>query len=234
MNSVVIYLRTSTAEQNPENQLNYCEGLNKFGDANVIIEQQSAFKDYLRARPKFYKILEQIKKRQIKHLIVWGFDRIYRNRKKLAEFFEICKIYECKIHSHRQKWFEDIHKIPQPWNELMLQQLIFILGWIAEEESKKRSERVKAAVEKGDITRSKYGNKWGRKQIELDTGKIIFLAKRGLSYRDIANEIIVEGDHGEVKHPSYGTIANVLKNYKLETAKQNQKDTKPNLGDKCI
>jgi DNA invertase Pin-like site-specific DNA recombinase len=42
--------------------------------------------------------------------------------------------------------------------------MLNIMGWIAEEESTKKSDRVKKAVVKnGNVTMSYKGNKWGRK-----------------------------------------------------------------------
>jgi DNA invertase Pin-like site-specific DNA recombinase len=160
-----IYIRTSTEEQNPELQLNDCESINKYGQYELFKDKQSAWKDY-KEREDFEKLKIKIKKRQIIHLIVWDLDRIYRNRTKLKAFFEFCKVYDCKIHSYRQEWLEDVHKIPPPFNEIIHELLIQIMGWMAEDESKKKSDRVKMAIRKKiKGTYSYKGNKWGRKSL---------------------------------------------------------------------
>lgn len=162
---VVIYIRTSTKEQEPENQLDACLQLNQWGSYEVFKDQQSAWKDN-KERDDFNKLLVLIKKGQVSHLIVWDLDRLYRNRLKLVEFFKLCKAYKCTIHSVRQAWLEDMTKIPAPWNDIMFDLMINIMGWIAEEESSKKSDRVKKATRQiGGQTVSYKGNKWGRKAV---------------------------------------------------------------------
>ena len=187
----IIYLRTSTEEQNPENQLKDCksfsEGL-KLDEFEVFQEKQSAFKDDSK-REVFNNILKEIKKGKVDHIIVWDWDRLFRNRNKLIQFFELCKIYKCKIHSSRQGYFEDFYKIPAPFDEIVSNLVLNLMGHMAEEESKKKSDRVKLAVikEEGKVTKSYKGNKWGRKEIPTKVAiRIIELCVEGLSIRKIA------------------------------------------------
>lgn len=189
---IAIYIRTSTKEQEPENQLDACLQLNQWGAYEVFKDQQSAWKDN-KERDDFNKLLALIKKGQVSHLIVWDLDRLYRNRLKLVEFFKLCKAYKCTIHSVRQAWLEDITKMPQPWNDIVFDLALNIMGWIGEEESSKKSDRVKKATRKVDgKTLSYKGNKWGRKAINQE--KLIRLAelmtsKRKLSVRYMAKEL---------------------------------------------
>ncbi len=187
----IIYLRTSTEEQNPENQLRDCKTLVK-GEFELIKEKQPAFKD--KDRPNFERAKKLIKSGNIRHFIVWDLDRIYRNRIKLKQFFEFCKLYKCSIHSFRQKWLEQLHKIPEPFNEIMHDLMLNLMGWLAEDESKKKSERVKLAVRKkeGKPTKSYKGNKWGRKSLSKQMRtKIKDCIKENpkMSLREIANEL---------------------------------------------
>lgn len=189
MVETIIYNRTSTEDQNPENQLKDCQAINSYGEAQVIEDRQSAWKDNV-VRMGFEDLKRRIRSRTIRHLIVWDLDRIYRNRKKLKEFFQFCKAYDCTIHSYRQTWLEEINKIPNPWNEIVYELLLNIFGWIAEEESSKKSARVKAAIKSKDgKTMSYKGNKWGRKTISKQRrDKIVELHKMGLKTREIALE----------------------------------------------
>ena len=160
----IIYIRTSTEEQNPENQIRDCKKLSS-EDFEVIEDKQSAYKDNV-TRIGFEKIRSLIKKGKVNSLVVWDLDRIYRNRKKLKEFFEFCKIYNCAIHSVNQQWLEQLNDIPEPFNEIMHSLMLNLMGWLAEDESKKKSDRVKLAVRsKNGVTRSYKGNKWGRKSL---------------------------------------------------------------------
>lgn len=198
----IIYLRTSTEEQTPENQLRDCQSINKYGNAEIIQERQSAFKD--KDREKFERIREDIKSDRIDHLIVWDLDRLYRNRKKLTEFFEYCKIYGCKIHSVRQEWLEQLHKIPEPFNEIVSNLLVQLMGWLAEDESKKKSERVKIAYQ----NRKKD---WGRKPLsDAVKEEIIRLKEQGLSIREIADSVTYWDKNNNRKFVSKSAVHKTL------------------------
>lgn len=202
----IIYLRTSTEEQNPENQLKDCVAITPSSDYVLIEEKQSAFKDS--NREQFNKVIALIKKRQVEHLVVWDWDRIYRSRKKLKEFFELCRAYGCKIHSVRQQWLEDISKIPAPWDEIVQGFLIDMIGWIAEDESKKKSERVKAAVRRSEAgTFSRKGNRWGRKPLSAQSrNNILRLREQGYSMKVIATELKISTGlvHKTLAHSQLG------------------------------
>lgn len=184
MTNTKIYLRTSTEEQNPQNQLKDCLSLYKkeWGEYEVIEEKQSAFRDK-KERKKFEKLKKDIMKRRVKRLIVWDLDRIYRNRKRLIAFFALCKVYECNVFSYRQSWLNQFNKYPKPWNEILYDFMLQIMGWIAEEESNKKSERVQAAY------KSHRGKKWGRPATHTNKKKVIIdLWKNDLSYREISKK----------------------------------------------
>ena len=184
----IIYIRTSTEEQAPENQIRYCEKLSK-GEYKLFEDKQSAFKD--KDREGFENAKKLIKSGKIKHFIAWDLDRIYRNRKKLKQFFAFCKLYKCQIHSFNQQWLEQLNEIPEPFNEIMHDLMLNLMGWLAEDESKKKSDRVKLAVRKkeGQPTKSYKGNKWGRKAMHTNKIKRIEeLRKQGFSYRKIAEQ----------------------------------------------
>ncbi len=186
MKDTIIYIRTSTDDQEPRNQIKACETiLNK--EYELFEDRQSAFTD-LKDRIGFEKAKKLIKSGRIKHFVVWDLDRIYRNRVRLKQFFEFCKLYKCSIHSGNQQWLEQLNEIPEPFNEIMHELMLNLMGWLAEDESKKKSERVKLAIKKKDgVTKSYKGNKWGRKPISKQmTIKIIELGKQGLTARKIA------------------------------------------------
>ena len=187
----IIHIRTSTEEQNPQNQLKDCLFIykEKWGKYKLFEEKQSAWKDSIRDVFEEEKVL--IKKGGIKHYICWDVDRIYRNRKRLISFFKFCKMHGCKIHSYRQQFFESLHTMPEPFNEAMFDFMLQMMGWFAEDESNKKSDRVKSAVRKrGDITISYKGNKWGRKGISKQkVSKIKELRNQGLSLREISKEL---------------------------------------------
>ncbi|MCX6748220.1 MAG: recombinase family protein [Candidatus Pacearchaeota archaeon] len=216
MQETLIYIRTSTEEQNPELQLNDCEALaNKLGlkQYEIISDKQSAWKDNIE-REFFDKVNQAIKNKQVKQLICWDLDRLYRNRKKLIAFFEFCKQYGCKVYSARQDWLESLNKIQEPFNEIMFDLMLQIMGWLAEEESSKKSMRVKNAVRRDTgITQSYKGNKWGRKSIQTARLKeeVLKLKEQGLSIRDIAKQVYYYDKNNNKKNPSPALICNLLK-----------------------
>jgi DNA invertase Pin-like site-specific DNA recombinase len=192
----IIYIRTSTDEQHPELQLDDCKKLAEtlgLKEYKVVQDQTSGWKD--KEREGFDGVLARIKKREISHLICWDLDRLYRNRKKLVSLFEISKVFGCKIHSVRQDWLETINHLPEPFNEMMHSWMLQVMGWMAEEESIKKSQRVKLAIkEVNGIKYSKFGNKWGRKEISTQAkNKIMELYSQGKSMREI-RDLVKCGD----------------------------------------
>lgn len=227
----IIYLRTSTGEQNPQNQLKDCQSINKHGECTLLEEKQSAWEDSLERRVVFKQVLKLIKAGKVENLFVWDLDRVYRNRQKIIEFFQFCKLYKCRVHSFRQEFLERLHEMPEPFNDAMYDFMLQMLGWQAEEESRKKSERVKAAVVRvdGEKTRSYKGNKWGRKAAIIDTEKVWSLYEEGLSYREIANEIEYKDSRGKLKHPSHVTISKLLNNYNPKTNTSSKNSQSPEL-----
>lgn len=192
MSKTIIYLRVSTDEQNPDNQLSDCLSLLEEGEDYVVFkESASAWKKEV-TRPEFKKVLKHITYFKYNKLIVWDLDRVYRDRKALVGFFELCANYEVLIKSFNQKWLCDIAEYKPPWNDIIFNLMIEIMGYIAEEESNKKSKRVLAAITKNrkGETVSKYGNHWGRKPIStFKRNKAFDLRSRGYSIRMIAAEV---------------------------------------------
>lgn len=204
------YIRCSTLEQEPELQIK---------DIKTICEQpfelykenQSAWAENT-IRPVFSSIISLIKKRKISNLYVWDLDRIYRNRKRLQEFFILCKTYDCKVHSYRQNWLEDINSIPAPFNEIVFDLLINITGWMGQDESQKKSERVKMAVKKrSNGTFSYKGNKWGRKALPKQTiDRVLEFHQQGKSIREIASLVKIYDKHNNGKQISKSAVHKIL------------------------
>lgn len=192
----IIYIRVSTDDkgQNPENQLPNCLSIAPKG-AIIYEEKQSAWKDHIKLRPIFANIVNLIKDGKVNSVTVWDLDRIYRKRVKTVEFMYLCAGKKVLIQSYRQKFLNDFDKILDSIDKSssmywmiedmvkdMKDRMIKIFGWIAEEESNKKSERVKIAFE------NHKGKKWGRASLPKRVVEIILsLNKRGLSIRKIAD-----------------------------------------------
>ncbi len=217
MKQNIIYNRTSTGEQNPENQLADCKTIMErleIKDYEVLQEQQSAFKQ--KERPIFQSIINAIRKREIKVLVVWDFDRLYRNRKKTLEFMRTYSKFGLKVYSFRQQFMENINEMPEPWNEIIYDLMLQIVAWMAEDESKKKSARIKAAVRinKKGKTISYKGNIWGRKAVpEKVKMEIIKLREQGKSLREIASEVYYWDASKHKKLVSIGFVHKTLNEF---------------------
>lgn len=211
----VIYIRTSTKEQNPENQTKDCLSLFD-GEYKTFEDKQSAWSDN-KERVEFEKVKRLIKNRQVKNLYVWDLDRLFRNRKKLMAFFEFCNIYKTNIHSFRQQFLEELNNIPEPFNDIMFNLMLQIMGWLAEEESTKKSQRVKISVRRndGEPTKSYKGNKWGRKTLsEKVKREILELHEQGYSIRKIKDKVEYWDKHGNKKSVSVGIVHKTINEIK--------------------
>lgn len=220
--NVAVYIRTSTEEQNPKNQLRDCLSLIEDKKYELFEEKQSAWKDEVE-RKEFNKLKELIKKKKIQQLICWDLDRLYRNRKKLKGFFQFCKTYNCSIKSYRQKFLNEIQEIELPKGfefvkDMMLDNFINFLGWIAEDESKKKSERVKASIRIKDGKLISYkGSKWGRPEITKRViQEVIKLREQGLTLREISSQVHYWDKSKNKKQLSKSAVHKILKNVLFE------------------
>lgn len=210
-----IYIRTSTNEQTPEIQMNGINTLLK-DSYELYQDKQSAWNDK-KERDDFERLRKDIQGKKITDLYVWDWDRIYRNRKNLKAFFAFCKVFKCKIHSYRQSFYEQLNNLPEPFNEIMENIWLDFLGWVAEDESNKKSERVKMAIrkEKGKETLSYKGNKWGRKNISEETKlDIINAYKQDKTFSEICKEVFYWDSNRNQKYVSKGLVHKVLAEFK--------------------
>jgi len=218
----IIYNRTSTEDQNPENQLKDCISLAnrlKLEDCKILEEKKSAFKEDSK-REEFTKILNCIKNKQLNNLICWDLDRLYRNRKKLLGLFRLCKMNNCSIYSFRQGFLNEMQKIKLPTGfefikEMMIDNFLQFMGWIAEEESQKKSDRVKASIRQvNGVTKSYKGKKWGRKKLKKVDKQIIELYKQGKNMREITKQVYYWDKNKHKKFVSLGYVHKIASNIK--------------------
>jgi DNA invertase Pin-like site-specific DNA recombinase len=99
--------------------------------------------------------------------------------------------------------------------DFMIQQA----GEQAEEESRKKSQRIKLAVRKVDGKKSvSYkGNKWGRKSISKKVDEeIIKLFKEDKTYREICQTVFYWNKNNHKKFVSMGYVSGVINGEKNE------------------
>lgn len=218
-----VYIRTSSDDQNPENQIADCKSMIE-GEYEIYSDKQSAWKDN-KEREHFERLRKDIAAKKITDVYVWDWDRIYRNRLKLKAFFEYCKIYKCKIHSYRQKFYEQLNNLQEPFNEIMESVFLDLLGWLAEDESKKKSDRIRISVRKDTgVTLSYKGNKWGRKAISEEVKqKVIDLHLQGKTLTQISSEVTYWKGSNK-KNISIAKCSEIISEYKNTIISENKNE----------
>ena len=237
----IIYLRTSTKDQNPELQRKECIDFAKKIGLNVLeifSEKGSAYK-LEKVRPKWEDVIKRAKKEKL-NIVVWRYDRSFRNRKEFFKFMKVMfEVYGTKVYSVKEPsilsfWdmLDKSHSDNPVFNELlngifkaiwdfMIQQA----GEEAEEESRKKSERVKLAVRKENgVTKSYKGNKWGRKSLKVQE-EILGLRKEGKTMREITEQISYWDKNNHKKFVSVGYVHKVLNDVHLSIPKINKEES---------
>lgn len=221
----LIYLRVSTKDQTELNQLpTILKGFNLNKDECLIFKDEvTAYNlDKEHKRKGFLELKREISTRKYNNLYVFDLDRIYRNREKTKEFFIYCDLYGVEIYSYNQTWlreFQDLkNKFPIEFKFLIVNihnLLLEVYAKSAEDESRKKSERVKLSIKKNKkgVTISHKGKKWGRKNIsKQSTTKILELHKKGLSVREISKQVFIyDKNNNPVKNVSVGTVHKTIK-----------------------
>ena len=206
-----IFVRTSTIEQTPTLQINDIVKTFKLTAYKVIEEQESAFKGNAK-RVELEKLKYLISSNKVRKVYVWDLDRIYRNRKRLVEFLDFCKAYRINVYSHNQIWLTTLQQIQPPFNEIMYNFMLEIMAWLAEDESAKKSKRVKLAIRKTENgTESYKGNKWGRKSLSNQViSKVKELHTMGNSIRQIASKVNVYDKHNNSRKISKSAVHKII------------------------
>lgn len=208
----IVYTRTSTTEQSPELQLIGISEMTNLEECIILSEQESAYKEGV-TRAAFDKLISFVKSGTVSDIFVWHLDRIQRNRKKLIEFLKLCHLYRVKVHSYQQQFLENLNKIPAPFDEIVFDMLIQIFGFMAEQESKTKGERVKNAVVKKDgmPTVSYKGNRWGKKPLSsIVVNKVREMSKKGFTIREIASVIKIYDSNRNPKNISKSAVHKIL------------------------
>jgi len=154
---VVIYLRVSSSEQTVENQLPALEKwvADKGHELlEVYSEAESAWKSG--HQRELSRLFADLAKHRPDICLVWALDRL--TREGIGKIFELInrfKIHGVQVVSFQESWTEV--------GGLMADLLYAITGWIANFESSRRSERIKASIERLRREGKPVGRKKGAK-----------------------------------------------------------------------
>ena len=159
MAKTIIYLRVSTAEQTVENQL---PALEKWiGDrghelVEVYQENESAWKSG--HQRELARLLNDLRsgRRKVDICLVWALDRLSREGvAAILNLVDRFKRYGVRVVSLQESWTE----APGDMADL----LYAITGWVANFESRRKSERTKAGLARAVAEGKKLGRPKGSK-----------------------------------------------------------------------
>jgi len=190
-----------------------------------VSEQASAFKQ----KQKRWEEVVKLSKLNKADIILWRYDRAFRNRKEFYEFMKVMfEFYNIKVYSVKEPSILSLwemmgkQKTDDPIQSELINGILKVLwnfiiqqaGEQAEEESLKKGQRVKLAVIKkeGKPTKSYKGNVWGRKiriskKIEEE---VLQKRKDGLSIREIADSITYFDKNRNKKFISKSAVHKIL------------------------
>jgi putative DNA-invertase from lambdoid prophage Rac len=147
----VIYSRVSTGEQHSENQLPELKetiARREHELTAVYEESESAWK--AGHQHELARLVDDARRGRVDLLYVWALDRLSREGPlAILSLIHTLKLYGVKVISLKESWTE----APGELGEL----LYAIAGWVAQQESKRRSERTKAGMERVRLHGSKSG-----------------------------------------------------------------------------
>ena len=151
----VIYARCSTDSQDTDNQTLALEQWAKSRDFEVLkvySENESAWHNGHQHALK--RLVSDARHRKFDVVLIWALDRLSREGSS-AILNIIHRLSSCdvKVYSYQESWTE----APGELGEL----LFSIAGWVAKMESERRSERIKAGMEKRKANGLPVGRKPG-------------------------------------------------------------------------
>jgi putative DNA-invertase from lambdoid prophage Rac len=142
MTKCAVYARVSTDDQTEENQIDPMLALARqrgYEVFEVYREQASAWKNG--HQKELSRLFEDARKGKFQVVIVWALDRLTREGvMTMLQYYKRFTDYGVSCISLKEPWTE----MPSEVKPLLLS----VIGWVAEQESKRRSERVKAGMER--------------------------------------------------------------------------------------
>ena len=179
MKKVIIYARVSTKDQELNNQLDklkkFCKS-SKYNISEIITDKMSGLKS---DRPGFKKIFERASRREFDLLLFWSLDRFSREGMKETLMY-LYQLEKCGVQ------FKSFMEPYIDSTSMFKDVVIGILSTIANFESKRKSENIRAGL---DYVKKK-GQKLGRPGVDQETiKKIIKLRLSGANNSDIARKL---------------------------------------------
>jgi len=210
MDKAAIYIRVSTSKQTAKSQLAPCRKFcdeQKYDIVNDYVDEDKSAYHNVR-RPAYEEVKRLVKERKIQHIVVWAIDRwCRRGAKELRATLVFLEMYNVKLHSVKENWIEQLQNLPGGIDEIVIPLIYDILGWIAQKESERRSDRVKTSERyQKALDKGKVGRPGIPESVKL---KIISLLKEGKSYSYIHDNVTYKAKYGKIKNVSKTTIGEI-------------------------
>lgn len=152
------------------------------------IEKDGAHSAFRGDPPQKKAVLELARRRKFDVLLIWSLDRWSRRRKDGArEVFDVLPAYGVTVVSHEEP-FISTEGIPEGFRDILGRLML----WLAEEESARKSARVKLRYQTNRNRAAGGGGKakWGRGRVPSpeEVERIMTLTGEGMSVRNIAGQ----------------------------------------------
>jgi DNA invertase Pin-like site-specific DNA recombinase len=177
---VALYARVSKDKsgQDTENQLAQLRQFSKANDWPIVAEFVDRATGKRSDREQFQAMFAAASRREFDVLVTWALDRL--SREGVSKTFEHIK--QLRSYGVEYVSFTEPHfRTTGPAGELM----IAVAAWIAEQEHRRISERVRAGLDKA----RKLGRIGGRRRLVLDYDRLAELDADGHTMREIAAEM---------------------------------------------
>lgn len=175
-----LYLRTSTTDQNPENQLSQLKDYAEKQEWKIVgvFQDSVSGSKGLDERTGLKNVFELGRQRKYDVLLFWSLDRFSREgSRKTLEYLTLLDSYKVKWHSFTEQYISSLG--------IFSDAIISILSAIAKQERIRISERTKAG-----LARIRGKVKLGRpKTSKALVQKAKELRKKGLSFAQIGKEL---------------------------------------------
>ena len=202
----VIYLRVSTTEQTEKSQLEPCKKFCENKGYEIIAvksDKKSAYKAIV--RQGYNDVIDMVKHSRVDHIVVWSLDRwTRRGHIELRSTIRYLEKYHVQLHSVKEKWIDEITGGDLTF---MRDIILDLLGWLAQQESKQKSERVKSslkfqkAMEKKTVGRPNVIN-----QVE---NEVLEYLGNGKSYRWIIGHVTYKAKNGKIRNLSIASVSHI-------------------------
>lgn len=173
MKRCALYLRVSTVDQHPENQLHDLKSLAAQRGFQIVAEYTDRLSGARAKRPGLDELMHNARHGKFDVVLVWAFDRMARSVRHFLELIDELNHLNIEFVSFREQI-----DTGGPLGRAM----IVIVGAIAELERNLIIERVRAGMRRAKLE----GRRIGRTPLPIDRAAVVRDRHRGMSLTEVA------------------------------------------------